>query len=134
MFLIELFYQRQKFTQHFPRVYAVWIHLTIKCPTAGSDYKTSFHPRVHFVPGTTDPQCIAVPVTDDDVLEDVLQTFHVALTVVTVDDRVLLGQRNRTAINIQDNDSKNRHTHICIHPAIGRSVCLSVYLSFCLPT
>jgi len=80
------------------------------------------------VPGTTDPQCIAVPVTDDDVLEDVLQTFHVALTVVTVDDRVLLGQRNRAAINIQDNDSKNRHNHICIHLPIGLSDCLSMSL------
>ena len=76
---------------------------------------------VRFLSRRTDPQCVSVPVTDDNVLEDVLQTFHVGLTVVTSDDRVLLSQRNTATVTIRDNDSKNKHT-----ASIGLSVCLSV--------
>ena len=83
------------------------------------------------MPRRTAPQCVSVPVTDDDVLEDVLQTFHVELTVVTSDDRVSLGQRNTATVTIRDNDSKNKHT-ASVYPLVCLSVCPSMNMSIYL--
>ena len=84
---------------------------------------------MHFPPGTTGPQCIPVSITDDSVLEDLLQSFQVELSVLTnASGRVQLSNNHVATITIQDNDSKDQHKFVHLL-SIYVHIYLSIHLS-----